>query len=130
MTAPPKSQSSSRHGIGKDGKPCKYADDEQYKRCNCRKHLRWFANGKQADTKHSQDSRSWAQAEQAKRELEDQLGGKADTDALAQSRRHEQSVPLSEAIDLCMMKQEYRGRLSDGVLKAYKRLTERLNAYC
>ena len=28
-----------------DGKPCKYAGDEFSKRCDCRKHLRWTANG-------------------------------------------------------------------------------------
>ena len=24
---------------------CKYKGDEFYRRCNCRKHFRWFANG-------------------------------------------------------------------------------------
>ena len=36
---------------------CKYEDDEFYRRCNCRKHLRWFANGTQF--LRSANTRSW-----------------------------------------------------------------------
>lgn len=35
-----------RHSA-KDGKPCKYADDEFSRRCNCRKHFRWTQSGTQ-----------------------------------------------------------------------------------
>src|SRR6202030_2305676 len=53
---------------------CKYAGDEFCKRCNCRKHLRWSQGGKQHRKKAG--SSSWAGAEQAKRDLEDQLVGR------------------------------------------------------
>jgi integrase/recombinase XerD len=58
-----------RHSPG-----CKYAGDEFCKRCNCRKHLRWSQNGKQYRKKTG--TRSWAGAEEKKRELEDQLAGR------------------------------------------------------
>jgi integrase/recombinase XerD len=58
-----------RHSPG-----CKYAGDEFTKRCHCRKHLRWTQNGKQYRRKAG--TRSWEEAEEAKRRLEDQLAGR------------------------------------------------------
>ena len=54
---------------------CKYKGDEFFKRCNCRKHLRWSSGGKQYRKKAG--TRSWPAAEDAKRKLEDQLAGRA-----------------------------------------------------
>lgn len=48
---------------------CKYKGDETWKRCDCRKHLRWSYEGKQF--RESAKSRSWAGAEAAKRRIED-----------------------------------------------------------
>jgi len=53
---------------------CKYAGDEFCKRCNCRKHFRWSQNGEQFRRKAG--TRSWAEAEDIKRRLEDQLAGR------------------------------------------------------
>jgi integrase/recombinase XerD len=53
---------------------CKYAGDEFCKRCNCRKHLRWSQHGKQFRRKTG--CRSWAGAEEKKRDLEAQLSGR------------------------------------------------------
>jgi integrase/recombinase XerD len=53
---------------------CKYAGDEFAKRCNCRKHFRWTQNGEQYRRKAG--TRSWAEAEEQKRKLEDQLAGR------------------------------------------------------
>ncbi|SPF35954.1 Phage integrase [Candidatus Sulfotelmatobacter kueseliae] len=58
-----------RHSAG-----CKYAGDEFCKRCNCRKHFRWTQNGKQFRRKAG--TRTWAEAEDLKRRLEDQLAGR------------------------------------------------------
>jgi len=55
-------------------KGCKYEGDEFCKRCNCRKHLRWTLKGKQY--RKAAGTRSWAQAEEVKRDLEDQLAGR------------------------------------------------------
>src|SRR5580704_11881458 len=58
-----------RHSPG-----CKYAGDEFCKRCNCRKHLRWTHHGEQHRRKAG--TRSWVEAEEQKRRLEDQLAGR------------------------------------------------------
>lgn len=58
-----------RHSAG-----CKYADDEFAKRCNCRKWLRWTQDGNRQRVPAK--TRSWAEAEQVRREIEDQLSGK------------------------------------------------------
>src|SRR5215471_9700725 len=56
---------------------CKYQGDEFCKRCNCRKHLRWTQNGVQHRRKAG--TRSWAEADEVKRRLEDQLAGRVPT---------------------------------------------------
>lgn len=56
------------------GKDCKYFGDDFCKRCKCKKHLRWSQNGKQFRMKTG--ARSWAGAEDKKRELEAQLSGR------------------------------------------------------
>lgn len=48
---------------------CKYDGDEFTKRCDCRKHLRWSHNGTQH--RRQAGTRSWAEAEKAKRQIED-----------------------------------------------------------
>src|ERR1035441_5182655 len=53
---------------------CPYVEDEFCKRCKCKKHLRWSQNGKQFRMKTG--ARSWAGAEEKKRELEAQLSGR------------------------------------------------------
>src|ERR1035437_4205027 len=63
-----------RHGFI-DGKPCKYTGEEFTRKCRCPKHLRWTLNGKQYRQKTG--TRSWEEAEDKKRELQDQLAGRA-----------------------------------------------------
>lgn len=55
-------------------KGCKYEGDEFARRCDCRKWLRWTLDGKQNRVKAN--TRSWTEAEQVKRDLEDQITGK------------------------------------------------------
>ena len=45
------------------------------RKCSCRKHFRWTQSGKQYRRKAN--TRAWAEAEKAKRELEDHLAGRA-----------------------------------------------------
>jgi integrase/recombinase XerD len=52
---------------------CDHSDDNFYKRCKCRKSLRYFHNGKQRMV--SAKTRSWGLAEEAKRKLEDKFVG-------------------------------------------------------
>ena len=56
-------------------KGCKYAGDEFAKRCDCRKWLRWTATGEPRQRRPA-NTRSWAEAEQVKRDIEDQLTGR------------------------------------------------------
>ena len=73
-----------RHGFN-DDKPCKYSGDEFSRRSNCPKHLRWTQNGKQYRRKAG--TRSWETAEEVKRQLRDQLAGRA-SDIVATDNVH------------------------------------------
>jgi integrase/recombinase XerD len=50
---------------------CKHGANETFKKCDCRKHLRWFANGTQQ--RRQAGTRDWAEAEKVKRSIEDEL---------------------------------------------------------
>ncbi len=73
---------------------CKYAGDEFCKRCNCRKHLRWTQDGKQYRRKAG--TRSWQEAEEQKRRLEDELTGRAPAET------KDARMPVSTAIEKFM----------------------------
>jgi len=99
---------------------CKYAGDEFEKRCKCRKHLRWTQNGKQHRRKAN--TRSWGEAEQAKRDLEDQLAGKT-------PEKREEGRGLEESIALFIQDKTIQG-VTPGVLGKYTRELNRLQVYC
>ena len=99
---------------------CKYKGDEFEKRCKCRKHLRWTHNGKQFRRKA--DTRSWGEAENAKRDLEDQLAGKT-------PERREEGHALRESIALFIQDKTVQG-VTAGVLGKYTRELDRLRDYC
>lgn len=98
---------------------CKYAGDEFCKRCNCKKHLRWTQHGKQYRKKTG--SRTWAGAEQKKRELEDQLAGR---DATPQ----DEGLLLSDAIETFEANKQAQG-IKPRVLAMYKRELKRLQDF-
>src|ERR1039458_7278963 len=72
---------------------CKYKGNEFARRCRCRKHLRWCQNGRQY--RRATGKRSWADAEQAKRDLEDQLSGRS-----SEAKPEDNVRYLRESIDL------------------------------
>ena len=89
-----------RHAAG-----CKYAGDEFCKRCNCKKHFRWTNpdlvwtdkkgkahRGKQYRRKAG--TRSWAEADELKRRLEDQLAGRTQRTDTDKRTRVEEAVKL------------------------------------
>ena len=94
---------------------CPYRGDEFNKRCRCKKHLRYSLHGKQYRKKTG--SRSWTGAEEKKRQLEDQLAGRAPakTDGLL----------LADAIETFRLNKESEG-LKPRVLNMYKRELKRL----
>ena len=73
---------------------CKYRDDETWRRCNCRKHLRWTHAGKQF--RQSAKTRSWQAAEEEKRRLENQF-----EIAPEEKRTIEQAIILAKETEGC-----------------------------
>jgi integrase/recombinase XerD len=111
-----------RHGKNKDGKECKYAGDEFARRCQCRKHLRWIHNGKRYRRKA--ETRSWAEAEEIKRSLEDQLAGRS-----AERKPDEGAQDLQTAITVFIEDKRVQG-ITEGVLGKYTRELARLREHC
>jgi integrase/recombinase XerD len=105
-----------RHSPG-----CKYAGDEFCKRCNCRKHLRWSLNGKQYRKKAG--SRSWAGAEDAKRNLEAQLSGKAP------ATEAQPGQTITQAVEVFLQDKKNQD-VTAKVLAKYTRELARLRGYC
>lgn len=104
-----------RHSPG-----CKYAGDEFCKRCNCRKHLRWTQNGEQYRRKAG--TRSWAEAETVKRELEDQLSGRV------KPVQQSEVKTTRDAVAAFVQEKTVQGVVST-VLKKYDRELNRLADY-
>jgi integrase/recombinase XerD len=105
-----------RHSEG-----CKYAGDEFCRRCQCKKHLRWSQEGTQHRRKTG--ARSWAEAEEIKRRLEDQLAGRVPV-----SPEQVQGKEIQAAVDLFLSDKRVQG-VSAGVLGKYTRELARLRAY-
>src|SRR4051794_30357428 len=100
---------------------CKYAGDEFAKRCDCRKHFRWTQHGTQYRQKAG--TRSWAEAEENKRRLEDQLAGRTPEPQEAETRRG-----LQESIDLFLQDKRNQG-ITGKVVEKYTRELARLREY-
>ena len=93
----PSIEISVRHAAG-----CRYRDDEGWKRCDCRKHLRWTFDGKQY--RRSAKTRSWAQAEEKKRELEESFKAGGRPELIEETRK-----TIANAIELFLMEQRTAG---------------------
>lgn len=100
---------------------CKYADDETWRRCDCRKHLRWTLDGKQY--RRSAKTRSWTAAEDAKRKLESEFEAGGKPEVLPESRK-----TLSAAIDLFLSERTTAG-LHTSIVAKYERELERLRKF-
>jgi integrase/recombinase XerD len=101
---------------------CKYRGDEFCKRCNCRKHLRWTHNRVQYRRKAG--TRSWAEAENKKRELEDQLSGRSPEVKPEQEQRDTQAC-----IDVFLQDKKNQG-ITEKVIGKYTRELARLRTFC
>jgi integrase/recombinase XerD len=100
---------------------CKYKGNEFHRRCNCRKHFRWFANDKQH--RRSANTRSWSEAEEGKRELTDQLRGRV-VEAAATAERD-----IRSAADVFIAEKLVEGLTSD-LVKKYRLWLDRLTSFC
>ncbi len=105
-----------RHSVN-----CKYFGDEFAKRCPCRKHLRWHLNGKLHRRKAN--TRSWAEAEELKRQLEDQFKGKVPEASPAETR------DIRSCVRTFITNKKVEG-VSDGVISKHTRELDRLIEYC
>lgn len=103
-----------RHSPG-----CKYKGDEFCKRCDCRKHFRWTQGGKQFRRKAG--TRSWTEAEENKRRLEDQLAGR-------EPEKPKVGILLSSAIDTFNANKEAQG-VKPRVRAMYARELKRLRTF-
>ncbi|WP_433971960.1 tyrosine-type recombinase/integrase [Tunturiibacter lichenicola] len=105
-----------RHSAG-----CKYEGDEFAKRCDCRKWLRWTQHG----TRHrlKANTRSWAEAEQVKRDLEDQLTGKTVVSETTGTRN------IRSAIEVFITDKKVENLTAD-LIRKYERELGRLASYC
>jgi len=101
---------------------CKYIGDEFCKRCNCRKHFRWTQNGVQHRRKAG--TRSWAEAEDNKRKLEDQLTGRIPT-----APEQTEGKIIREAIKAFIQKKELAD-VSKAQRDRYRTELDRFAAFC
>ncbi len=100
---------------------CKQTD-EQYKRCKCRKHFRWFKDGVQY--RQSASTRSWEEAETLKRDLQDQLAGRmpvAEADSKARL--------IKTCVDTFIKEKTLEG-ISEFGVGDYERELGRFERYC
>jgi integrase/recombinase XerD len=98
-------------------KDCPYKGNEFNKRCRCGKHLRWSHNGEQR--RKSAKARTWAQAEIAKQQVEEQF---KPVNQRTPSVKHK---TIQQAIELFVNFKTSEG-LDHTVLKKYIRELDRL----
>jgi integrase/recombinase XerD len=109
---------------------CPHKEDENYRLCRCRKHLRW-SHGRQQH-RISAKTRSWSEAEKVKKQIEAQFGvnldgtpvGPADPVVNGPGSRN----TIKRAIEVFLASKRNQG-LNEGVTKKYQRELERLQNF-
>ena len=101
---------------------CRYAGEEFCKSCKCRKHLRWSQDGKQY--RKQAGTRSWAEAEEKKRDLEHQLIGAPPSKTMAEAGQS-----ITAAIEVFLQDKKNQG-ITDKVIGKYTRELARLRDFC
>ena len=117
MTTTPTMTIFVRHSKG-----CKDAGDEFAKRCDCRKWVRWTATG-EARQRRPANTRSWAEAEQVKRDIEDQLTGKTDAPDTPGVKN------MRAAVEVFIADKKVEN-LSSDLIRKYERELGRLASFC
>jgi len=102
---------------------CPHKDDgEDYRGCRCRKHLRWSYRNKQFRV--SAKTRSWSEAEKAKRRIEADFGTSSDPVVTPTAEK----TTVRQAIDSFLMRKGTEG-VTAGVLGKYTRELARLQTF-
>jgi integrase/recombinase XerD len=99
---------------------CKQTD-EQFKRCTCRKHFRWF-DGKEQH-RQAAGTRSWSEAEQLKRKLEDSLAGVVTVETPESTVK-----PIAEAVDAFLAEKKVRN-VSKSVQLTYRNELSKMQGF-
>ncbi len=105
------------------GADCERREDERWKRCRCRKHLRWTWHGKQY--RQSAKTRSWEAAERAKRELE----LKYEAAQLGKPISDDQPATIEEA-NQAFLKDKRGGGAAQSTIAKYNLTLSRFQAFC
>lgn len=103
---------------------CPYASDESWKRCNCRKHLRWTWQGKQL--RRSAKTRSWTAAEKARRALELQYEAAIAGGAI---KNNDEPIAIEQATE-AFLAEKIGGRSAQNTLSKYKLTLGRFQDFC
>ncbi len=101
---------------------CRYKGDEFCRRCSCRKHFRWSQSGTQH--RRRAGTRSWEEAEEIKRQLQDQLAGRT-----PEVRPEDTTRTIQDALDVFIQDKQVQG-ITPGVVSRYKNELSRLRSYC
>ncbi len=101
---------------------CRYQADEFSRRCKCRKHFRWSHHGTQH--RRQAGTRSWEEAEEIKRQLQDQLAGRT-----AETRAADNVRAVSDAVKIFITDKKVQG-LTLGVIKKYTLELGRFSQFC
>lgn len=104
---------------------CRYRGEEFHKNCRCRKHLRWSYGGKQF--RQSAKTRSWTQAEQVKRKVEEKFATATSRHVGVQVER-DSAKTTEQAVQLFVKDRRNEGRGSDVIAK-YERELGRLKDF-
>ncbi|QHN02948.1 tyrosine-type recombinase/integrase [Granulicella sp. WH15] len=105
---------------------CPHKSDHFYRRCNCRKSLRYFYDGKQKV--QSAKTRSWIHAEEAKRELEDHFRSPAAVQPPAVPVETESQPTIGLTVQRFLGNKKTQG-LTVNVLQKYERELGRFAAF-
>jgi len=100
---------------------CKYGAHEFSKRCDCRKHVRWTQDGKQH--RRTAGTRSWGEAEEIKRHLQDQLAGRT-----PEAKPEDAVRTTADAVGLFIKEKKVQG-ITSGVIKKYTLELSRLSTF-
>lgn len=103
---------------------CEHRDDERWKRCKCRKHLRWTWEGKQH--RKSAKTRSWDAAERARRDLE----LKYESSALSARPIEDQKPASIQQAITAFLAEKTGGQASANTLVKYRLTLERFQDFC
>ena len=102
---------------------CSHRANEFYKRCDCRKHLRWSHDGKQH--RRAAKSRTWLGADRFRREIEISF----ERAGTGKPVRPDEAVTVRQAVEVFLKDKEGQNMKANGV-KKFRRELNRLVEFC